>query len=126
MAKKRFSLMAVAAIALAAGALAVQACGSDDNPSPSNPVDKDSGADTATNDTATNDTATNDTATGDGADAGEAGDTAKPWDPDSGTCFPGTPTTYIELLNACTSADHLDWTTALPKKNADGTLPALP
>jgi hypothetical protein len=111
--------------AVLAGASLVQACGSDSgNPAPSNPVDDDSGADTSVTDSGSKpDTATNpDTMAAEGG--GDAVDVS--WNPDSGVCFAGTPTKNIEFLNACTTADHLTWTGALPKKNADGTLPALP
>jgi hypothetical protein len=104
--------------AVLAGAALVQACGSDaGNPTPTNPVDKDSGADTSVVDTGSNP----DTTPSEGG-----GDADAAWSPDSGVCFAGTATKNIEFLNACTTADHLTWTGALPKKNADGTLPALP
>jgi hypothetical protein len=118
MTTKRNSLFAVA-IVVAAGACVAACSSSDGNVTPTtNPVDVDSGSDTATHP----DTATSaDTATGDAADAADAA-----WDPKSGTCFPGTPSTEIQFLNACTTADSVKWTGALPKENADGTLPPLP
>ncbi len=126
MVSKRFTMpMTVALAALSVAFVSVQACSSDGgNPTPSNPVDGDSGADTSVADTGGNaDTGSSpDTTPSDGG--GDAADAS--WNPEAGVCFPGTPTKNLEFLNACTTADHLTWTGALPKKNADGTLPALP
>ena len=58
---------------------------------------------------ANNDTTNNDTANNDGPD-----------------CFEGTPTTHLELLNACTDAVGIEKNPTLPLLEADGTLPPLP
>jgi hypothetical protein len=40
-------------------------------------------------------------------------------------CFPH-PTTHVEIINACTTAQEIDLTPVLPLLNMDGTLPPLP
>jgi hypothetical protein len=126
-------MIAIAAGVLALGATTVAACGSsDDNPSPGNNT-TDSGiptVDTGTHDSgAPSDTGTG-TDTGTSETPGDTGGDTTPWDPSSGTCFPGTPTTNIELLNACPSAGvtcvSFDNKARCPHLNPDGTLPALP
>lgn len=41
-------------------------------------------------------------------------------------CFSGTPTTHLELINACTSAEGVEKTPVLPLLLIDGGLPPLP
>ncbi len=36
------------------------------------------------------------------------------------------PTSHSEIINGCTSSQHVDKTPVLPLLNADGTLPPLP
>jgi len=133
MANKRILLIALGVFAL--GATTIAACSSsDDNPAPGNNT-TDSGIPTVdsgtTHDTTPTDTgATTDSGTpSDGGDTGtvDAADTT-PWDAESGTCFPGAPTTNLEYLNACTtsSCQSFDNKTRCPKLNPDGTLPPLP
>ena len=40
-------------------------------------------------------------------------------------CFP-YPTHHQELINACTTSQHVEKNAVLPLLNADGTLPPLP
>lgn len=40
-------------------------------------------------------------------------------------CFMN-PTTHLEIINACTTADKVDKMPVLPLLNPDGTLPAVP
>jgi hypothetical protein len=62
---------------------------------------------------------------GTGADMGGSPDlSTTPATPDMG-CY-AKPTTYLELLNACTNAQAIDKTPVTPLLNADGTLPPLP
>jgi hypothetical protein len=128
-------IIAIAAGVVALGATTFVACGSsDDNPAPGNNT-TDSGIPTVDTGTKTDTGSTTDsgspTDSGTPSDSG-TGDVADttPWDPDSGTCFPGTPTTNIELLNACPGTGvtcvSFDNKTRCPKLNPDGTLPALP
>lgn len=37
-----------------------------------------------------------------------------------------SPTTHAEIINACTTSQHVDKTPVLPLLNSDGTLPPLP
>lgn len=60
--------------------------------------------------------------------AGDAGVLQDAGRSDAGSepeCYP-TPTRHQELINACTTAQHVDKTPVLPLLNADGTLPPLP
>ena len=43
-------------------------------------------------------------------------------------CFEGTPTTHVQLMNACVTADveKIDKRPTLPLLNSDGTLPLIP
>ena len=43
-------------------------------------------------------------------------------------CFEGTPTTHLQLMNACVTADveKIDKKPVLPLLGSDGTLPTLP
>jgi hypothetical protein len=41
-------------------------------------------------------------------------------------CFSGTPTTYEQIINACTDAAHVDKQPTLKKLLPDGALPPLP
>jgi hypothetical protein len=45
--------------------------------------------------------------------------------PDAG-CFAGTPTTHLEIINACTSAQKIYKNSHPALMAPDGTLPALP
>ena len=107
------------------------ACGSsDDNPNPD--IVGDSGI--ATTDSAKDTTTTTDTSSGSDTTPGDsvvsetvADSTDASWDPDSGLCFPGDPTTDIQFFDKCTSATCIPYDNKkLTKLNADGTLPALP
>lgn len=40
-------------------------------------------------------------------------------------CFE-SPKTHVEIINACTDAEHVDKQPVLPLLNADGSLPPLP
>lgn len=59
------------------------------------------------------------------ADAGTARDAGLDDAGSEPECYP-TPTRHQELINACTTAQHVDKTPVLPLLNADGTLPPLP
>ncbi len=105
------------------------ACGSDEGEKPPPIVGNDTGTDTGGGgDSITPpDSATDSgTPTDSTAEGGDVGDTTPPWDPDSGKCFPGTPSKTIEYLNACTTAACVKWTAKLTKLKPDGTLPDLP
>jgi hypothetical protein len=43
-------------------------------------------------------------------------------------CFEGTPTTHLQLMNACVTAEveKIDKRPVLPLLNSDGTLPIIP
>ncbi len=122
-------------LVLGAGLFAV-ACGSSDDAA--GPSDSPDTAVIPTDSAVKDTTPATDTApaadTGPVADTGPAADTGgdsggdtKPWDPDSGVCFPGSPTKDVEFLNACTTATCIKYDNKkLKHLKADGTLPALP
>jgi hypothetical protein len=106
---------AMGLLAGAFGALAVlYACSSNDTSNSTTPPGTDAGTTIPPNDSGTI-TPTND---------------ASPPPGDSGpqtTCFSGTPTTYLEIINACTDAEAIDKTVDLSPMNlADGGLQPLP
>lgn len=115
-------------------ALFVFACGSsDDGAGPSDQPDTNviptDGGGKDTNGTDTNPGADTGPGTDTGGDTtpGDSGGDTKPWDPDSGVCFPGTPTKDVEFLNACTSATCIKYDNKkLKHLKSDGTLPPLP
>lgn len=121
----------VSALTLAAfGAVLGTACGSsDDNPNPD--IVGDSGIPTtdSAKDTTTTDTGSpTDTTPGDSVVSETVADsTDASWNPDSGVCYPGDPTTDIQFLDKCTSATCIPYDNSkLTKLGAGGTLPPLP
>jgi hypothetical protein len=119
--------------ALTAGAFAVilaTACSSsDDNPNPDIVGDSAIPTTDTAKDTTTTDTATSiDTLVSDSPPSETVADSSDAkWDPDSGACFPGDPTTDIEFFDKCTSATCIPYDNSkLTKLGPGGTLPALP
>jgi hypothetical protein len=113
---RRTKAFVVLTTAVAAFAVLYACAGDDTNPTtPTPPAQQDSGGTPITQ-----------------TDTGPVQPTndATPPPPDTGTlppCFSGTPTTYLEIINACTDAQAIDKNVDLSPMNlADGGLQPLP
>jgi hypothetical protein len=106
----------------ASAALAGGACG-DSVPSDQGAGGSRSSSSSTTTTTTTTSTTTSSTGTGGmgtgGAGTGGMGTGGAP------DCYPN-PMTYVEIINACTTAQQVDVTPVLPLLQADGGLPPLP
>jgi hypothetical protein len=113
--RARTLLAGIAGAAAVVFSIAMAACSNSNAPTENNP-DSGSSSSSSSSSGGSSGSSSGSSSSG-GTDGGQ----------DSGpNCFSGTPTTYLEIINACTDAAFVDKHPTLPLLQPDGGLPPLP
>jgi hypothetical protein len=114
--RARTLLAGIAGAAAVVFSIAMAACSNSNAPTENNPDSGSSSSSSSSSSGGSSGSSSGSSSSG-GTDGGQ----------DSGpNCFSGTPTTYLEIINACTDAAFVDKHPTLPLLQPDGGLPPLP